>query len=580
MTFTGRVIAGTLLVLVVSVVVLLWTADIALRRDLEGEVASNLRREALIVREGLPADPSAAQTWIYRIGQETGYRITLIAPDGTVTGESDYATLPLPSIEKHGSRPEVRAAFADSVGVSKRKSATVGRELIYVAIPGGPGVIRVAADLEHVDGIVHRAQLAVALAALIALLVGALVAWITAGSVTRPLTAITEAARSIAAGQAPRFPHSGIRDIDTLVQALRQMHHDLAERFENLRHEQAESAAMVAAMVEGVVAADARGQIVTANPAARELLGYDPQAPLPDIQQLFRGRSVREIVRLVSEGSSVEGEEVAIDGRTIVISARPLPTGGVILVLHDQTELRRLEAVRRDFVANVSHELKTPLTSISGYAETLLAERPDAQTERQFLETILANAHRMQRLVDDLLDLARIESGRWQPDLAAIDLVDVAAEVVSDFAGRGDELGVTLSTDIRPGAGTLLADPEGVRLVLRNLLDNALRYTAAGGRITLHSSVEEEGISLQVEDTGSGIPQEHLSRVFERFYRADPSRSRAEGGTGLGLAIVRHTVEAHGGRVGIESELGSGTRVSAWFPGGLTEGRSGAVTKP
>jgi two-component system phosphate regulon sensor histidine kinase PhoR len=451
---------------------------------------------------------------------------------------------------------------------------------MYVAVPGGPGVVRVAADLDHVDGIVHRAQLAVALAALVALLIGTLAAWITAGSVTRPLTAITEAARTIAAGQAPRFPHSGIRDIDTLVQALRQMHHDLADRFENLRQEQAESAAMVTAMVEGVVAADSRGHIVTANPAARELLGYGPQTPLPEIQQLFRGRSAREIVRRVSEGTPVEGEEVGIDGRKIVISARPLPTGGAILVLHDQTEIRRLEAVRRDFVANVSHELKTPLTSISGYAETLLAERPVAPTERQFLETILANAHRMQRLVDDLLDLARIESGRWQPDLAAMDLADVAAEVVADFAGRGDELGVTILTDIGPGAGTLLADPEGVRLVLRNLIDNALRYTPAGGRITLRSSVEEEGISLQVEDTGSGIPREHLSRVFERFYRVDPSRSRAEGGTGLGLAIVRHTVEAHGGRVGIESELGEGTRVAAWFPGGLTEGRSGAVTKP
>ena len=580
MTFTGRVVAGTLLVLVVSVVVLLWTADFALRRDLEGEVAANLRREALIVREGLPAGAAEAQAWIYRVGQETGYRITLIAPDGRVTGESDYASLPLPAIENHGGRPEVVAALADSLGVSKRRSATVGRELMYVAVPGGPGVVRVAADLDHVDGIVHRAQLAVALAALVALLIGTLVAWITAGSVTRPLTAITEAARTIAAGQAPRFPHSGIRDIDTLVQALRQMHQDLAERFEHLRHEQAESAALVTAMVEGVVAADARGQIVTANPAARTLLGYGPRTPLPDIQQLFRGRAARDIVRRVIEGASVEGEEVGIDGRKIVISARPLPTGGVILVLHDQTEIRRLEAVRRDFVANVSHELKTPLTSISGYAETLLAERPDAQTERQFLQTILANAQRMQRLVDDLLDLARIESGRWQPDLAAIDLADVAAEVVADVAGRGDELGITIVTDIDPGAGTLLADPEGVRLVLRNLLDNALRYTPAGGRITLRSRVEEDGILLQVEDTGSGIPREHLSRVFERFYRVDPSRSRAQGGTGLGLAIVRHTVEAHGGRVEIESELGSGTRVAAWFPGGLAESGSGAVTKP
>ena len=572
MTFTGRVVAGIVFVLVTSVLVLLWTADVALRRDLERDVAATLRREAQVVREGLPTDPGAAQSQIHRIAEETGYRITLIAHDGTVVGESDYDALPLPPIENHSSRPEVQSALGDSVGVSKRRSETVGRELVYVALPGGPGVVRVAADLRQVDALVHRAQLAVGLAALVALLIGTLVAWIAAGSVTRPLTAITEAARAIAAGQPPRFPHSGIRDIDALVQALRQMHHELADRFEALRHEQAESAALVAAMVEGVIAADARGRILTANPAARRLLGYGPDAPLPELQQLFRARTAREIVRLVGEGAPVEGEEVGIDGRTLVVSARPLPSGGAILVLHDQTEVRRLESVRRDFVANVSHELKTPLTSISGYAETLLAERPDAATERQFLETILANARRMQRLVDDLLDLSRIESGRWQPALATIDLEEMAAEVWSDVATRGAERGVAFRVAVDPGAATLLADPEGVRLVLRNLFDNALRYTASGGTITLRGTVEEDGVAVRVEDTGVGIPREHLPRIFERFYRVDPSRSRAEGGTGLGLAIVRHTVEAHGGRGGAESHLGRGTTITCWFPGDRTSG--------
>lgn len=572
MSFTGRVIWGTLLVLVVSVVVLLWTADVALRRDLEAEVAANLLREAQVVREGLPTNPEQAQARIHRIAGETGYRITLITPDGTVTGESDYTTLPLPPLENHHTRPEVRAALADTNGIAKRHSETVGRDLLYVAIPGGPGVVRVAADLKAVDTIVHRAQLAVTLAALVALLIGTLVAWVTAGSVTRPLTSITEAAQSIAAGRPPRFPHSGLRDIDALVQALRQMHHDLDERFEALRHEQAESAALVAAMIEGVLAADRRGRILTANPAARRLLGYGPDAPLPDLQELFRARSAREIVRVVSEGGSVEGAEVGIDGRTLLVSARPLPTGGAILVLHDQTEVRRLEAVRRDFVANVSHELKTPLTSISGYAETLLADGADEATSRRFLGTIMDNARRMQRLVDDLLDLSRIESGRWQPALATIDLEDMAADAWSDFTSRAAEGGVAFKVRIDPDAATVTADPEGVRLVLRNLFDNALRYTPRGGTITLRSRRDDGGTALQVVDTGSGIPREHLPRIFERFYRADPSRSRAEGGTGLGLAIVRHTVEAHGGRVWAESHLGEGTTISCWFPAAEPEG--------
>lgn len=574
MTFAGRVVGGILLVLVISVTVLLWTADVALRRDLEADVASALRREALVIREGLPAEPGAAQRWIYKVSQETGYRITLITPDGTVVGESDYAALPLPPIENHADRDEVRAAIAESLGVARRRSETVGRELLYVAVPGGPGVVRVAADLRQVDGTVHRAQLAVGVAALVALLIGAILATVAAGSVTRPLTALGEAARAIASGEAPRFPHSGIRDIDALVQSLRQMHHDLAVRFEALRREQAESAALVASMIEGVIAADARGRVVTANPAARRLLGYEAGVPLPDLPQLFRARQAREVVRTAAEGSAVDGVEVALDGRQVVMSARPLPSGGAIVVLHDQTELRRLESVRRDFVANVSHELKTPLTSISGYAETLLTERPDPEVERKFLETILGNARRMQHLVDDLLDLARIESGRWQPALAANDIRETAEEVWGDFGPRGAERGVRFEVEAADGATTVLADSEGLRLVLRNLLDNALRHTPPGGRIAVRSSPSEGGVTLQVADTGSGIPREHLGRVFERFYRVDASRSRAEGGTGLGLSIVRRTVEAHGGRVAAESALGEGTTITCWFPGGP----GGAVT--
>jgi len=250
----------------------------------------------------------------------------------------------------------------------------------------------------------------------------------------------------------------------------------------------------------------------------------------------------------------------------VLLSGRPLPQGGALLVLHDVTELRRLETVRRDFVANVSHELKTPLTSISGYAETLVSDTTDAETTSRFLAVILANAQRMQRLVDDLLDLSRIESGHWKPAPEILDTALVARESWALLAGVAGQRKVSFEALVGPGAEHVYVDPDALRHVLSNLFDNSLRYTPSGGQITLLAGRDDRGVTLRVRDTGNGIPGEHLSRIFERFYRADPARSREEGGTGLGLAIVKHMVEAHDGRVSATSEVGRGTEIACWFP--------------
>jgi two-component system phosphate regulon sensor histidine kinase PhoR len=422
-----------------------------------------------------------------------------------------------------------------------------------------------------VDATVHRAQAAVGWAALIALGAGLLLALFAGRSIARPLTEITQAANAIAAGRPPRFPHSGIPDVDALVSALREMHGQLNDRFEQLRRDQAEISAVIGSMVEGVVAADARGRVVTANAALRRLLGYREDEPLPELPQLFRAKAARDVVDAVMRGEAIDGREVELEGRTLLATGRPLPQGGVVLVLHDLTEVRRLEAVRRDFVANVSHELKTPLTSISGYAETLVSDKPDAATAERFLDVILGNARRMQRLVDSLLDLSRIESGSWRPTLERIDLGNLARETWAGLAARATAARVGFELDLEPGRGAVIdADADALRQVLTNLFDNALRYTPAGGKVACRLRRADGGSVVSVVDSGSGIPREHLTRVFERFYRADPSRSRDEGGTGLGLSIVKHLVEAHGGRVWAESELGSGTTISAFLPDAVT----------
>jgi two-component system, OmpR family, phosphate regulon sensor histidine kinase PhoR len=565
-TFVKRLVLGSVLILVLTVGILFWTAEHSLRGDLESEIGRTLANEAALVREALPRDSTAWPEVVRRLATQTRHRITLIDRKGWVRADSDFPSGPLPPIENHARRPEVRAALAGGMGMASRKSSTVGRLLLYVAIPGGPGVVRVAAGLDQVDDVVDRAQRAVAGAALLALLIGSLMALAAGRSIARPLIEIGSAARAIAAGAPPRFPRSGVPDIDSLVQALRQMHQQLGDRFDDIRREQAETAALVESMVEGVIAADGRGRIVTANEAARQLLGYEPGEQLPGLPELFRVKAAREVVDAVLAGQTVHDRELEMDERVLLMNARPLPSGGAVLVMHDLTDTRRLEAMRRDFVANVSHELKTPLTSISGYAETLLGDSPDPETTRRFLSTIQANAGRMQRLVDNLLDLARIEAGHWQPELTGVDLMAAATENWSSLRDPDAADSVELTTQVAPDASTVLADADAVGQILTNLFDNAVRYTPAGGRIVFRSRRERDGVAISVSDNGSGITRDHLPRIFERFYRADPSRSREEGGTGLGLAIVKHLVEAHGGRVSAESERGSGTTVTCWFP--------------
>ncbi|MEP7325190.1 MAG: histidine kinase dimerization/phospho-acceptor domain-containing protein, partial [Gemmatimonadota bacterium] len=547
MRFAGRMVAGTVAILLVTVSVLVIVTELSLRNDLEDDFAAALEREALLIREALPPDSLRWNPAVHQLAAQNGHRITVIDRSGRVRADSDVPAEQLTNLENHLGRSEVRAALAGKIGRSERASASVGRDMLYIAVPGGPGVIRVAAGLDQLNLPVHRAQRAVLAAAILAILLGSILAFFAGRSIAQPLTQIAGAARAISAGNVPRFPRSGIPDIDALVRALREMNLTLSERFEALRREQAEIGAVVESMVEGVIGADQRGRIITANQAARQLLGYQADAPMPDLLHLFRGKAAREVVSSVLMGNVINRAEIELDGSSLVMNARPLPNGGVVLVLLDLTEIRRLEMVRRDFVANVSHELKTPLTSISGYAETLTTEPADGETTARFLRVILSNARRMQRLVDSLLDLSRIESGRWQPRIEAVDIGVVAREVAAVVGDAAARQRVRFAVEVAPGAESLQADPDAVRQILTNLFDNALRYAPDGSTVTCLARPADHGIVMSVSDMGKGIAHEHLSRIFERFYRADSSRARDEGGTGLGLAIVKHLVEAHDG---------------------------------
>ncbi len=403
-------------------------------------------------------------------------------------------------------------------------------------------------------------------AALIGLAVGLALLAITWYAIRRPLIALAAAARAIADGNAPTYPESRVSEIAGLVQALRQMARRLADRLGELDRSRAGSNAIIDAMDEGVIATDARGRVITVNRAARTLLEYAEGIELPELRTLFRVKAAREAVDEVLGGSAINDRELLLDDRILALHARPLAGGGAVVVLQDLTEVRRLEAVRRDFIANVSHELKTPLTSISGYAETLLGGDLDDTTRDRFLGTIIANARRMQQLTDDLLDLSRIESGRWTPRPALLGLSDAVTDAWRFFADTAEGRKVKFTVDIADDAGHLTADPDAIRQVLTNLFDNAMRYVPDGGRIAVTARTKGDMVEVAVTDNGIGIPAEHLPRIFERFYRVDPSRSREAGGTGLGLSIVRHIIESHGGEVGAESTPRVGTTIRFTLP--------------
>ncbi|MBL0939519.1 MAG: HAMP domain-containing protein [Gemmatimonadaceae bacterium] len=414
------------------------------------------------------------------------------------------------------------------------------------------------------DVLLSQIRRDIGIAGIATLLIGVVLARALARPVARPIEELRDIARSLAAGDLSRRPSRTITggEVGDLADALRRMSEQLETRLWELQSEEALLVALTESLNEGVIAVDARKRVVRINERGRQMLGLRQALPFPS-SELPMESGLQDSLQLVLSGSQTIVRELRIDERTLVLTVRPLRGGGAVLALLDLTPIRRLETVRSDFVANVSHELRTPLTIISGFVETLQDEELPPPLRRQFLGMAASNVLRMQRIVDDLLDLSRIESGGWVPDPEPLDLALTAGEVLAPLQERAKLKGVQLRTEI--GVRWVFGDQTAVRQILSNLAENALRHTTAG-KVELFSQTEGEGTWIGVRDTGSGIAAEHLPRIFERFYRADPGRSREAGGTGLGLAIVRHLTETHGGRVKAESTVGVGTTIAAWFP--------------
>lgn len=549
-------------VLVASVVIII---DFQLHQRIIEQTTANLAGEARFVASQWTAhvDPDGLAD---QAGEATGYRVTLIDSAGHVVGDSEFDGPALQSLENHSHRPEVIAARATGVGSIRRMSPSTGEEQVYVAVRAPLGTARVSVTTRTVESVFDRARNGVIAAGLVSLILAGLLAALFSRSVSRPITDLRDVAQSLAAGEHRRYPAlSAPGEVGDLADAVHRLAEQLDARMAALSAEQAVLTALVETLNEGVLAISAARQVVRINETGRRLLKLPTALPF-SVDFLPRDAELRTAIELALQGTETERAEAIIGGTTVSLTSRPLAGGGAVLAVFDLTPVRRLEAMRRDFVANVSHELRTPLTVVGGFAETL--QDPDISPERraQFAKSILDNARRMQRIVDELLDLSRIESGHWQPQPQDVRAADLAAEVFSRFNESASSRGIELITRVGSDAEVLRADRTAVEQILLNLIENAMRHTTSGS-ITITSERFDAGVVLRVRDTGSGIGAEHLPRIFERFYRADRGRSREAGGTGLGLAIVKHLAEAHGGWVKAESAVGAGTTISVYFPG-------------
>ncbi len=529
-------------------------------------------------------DRERSDAFCDELGGRLGIRVTLIVPDGTVLGDSEVKLSDLASVENHATRPEILAAKVQGFGTATRLSSTVGVSFLYGARrlehDGRlTGYLRLAVPLVEMEGVRRRVHGFLLLGSLLVLLVAALVGYLTSRQVSHPLRQMAEVAKKIGAGdfsaQAPR----GARDeVGTLGGVLNQMKADLKAKVEELEAERKEAAAILEGMVEGVVAFDLEGRVLFANRAAGRFLGFEPAAvpgkPFLEVCRLPELHTFSKTV--IAEGRETHKELSGFTPGEQVweVVGVPLPGGGGgprggLMVLHDVTENKRLERLRQDFVANVSHEMKTPLTAIRGFAETLLEGALEDQANRGgFVERIKAQAERLDSLIDDTLSLARIERGEVPLNPEKLEWEGLVKRIGETFRKAIAERKISFETRCEPNLPIVQGDANLLEQAIGNLVDNAIKYNRPEGKVLLTVIRSgKNGVRVQVEDTGIGIPKEDLPRVFERFYRVDKARSRDLGGTGLGLSIVKHIVERHGGRVGCESEGGKGSRF--WFEVGV-----------
>ena len=581
MTFQTKLFSAGTIAAAIGLVVagLLFAATTARRTD--AQIEQTLTAEARLAGELLArAAPASAVAELDaeadRIGDLVGARVTFIAADGAVVGDSSESLEGVARMENHASRPEVVEARLQGLGKGRRHSDTLGIDMLYVAVPvTHPAIafVRVALPLTDIRQQFRSVLAAIVAALALALAGAAAISWIISTRVGRRVRAIAGVAERYGTGNlSPSGLDYGDDELGTVARALDDSVQVVGRQLAEQARDHARMEAILAGMIEGVIVVDPHGRLQLANEAARRMLRLDDLPVGRHYLESIRHPAIAELVAAALSGRAPDALQLSPPrdpSRTIMARATPASGGGAhgaVLVLHDITDLRRADQIRRDFVANVSHELRTPLTAIRGYVEALLDTDASGEQGRTFLGIIARHSERMERLVKDLLRLARLDAGQETLDIISCDTRNLVQGVIGDLGPSAESRRQRIEIAVKPGAEALHGDPAKVHDALRNLVANAITYSPEDTTILIDAARADGSVELSVSDEGPGIPEEDLSRVFERFYRVDKSRARDPGGTGLGLAIVKHLIELHHGTARAENRPEGGTRVTITLP--------------
>lgn len=581
MTFRTRAFLGIFFASAVALGVSTLLVEQSMRRfqydDIRESLLSRARLAAYLLALQLPVDDDAAiDQEADEIARLLQVRVTLLSADGRVLGESEADGQALLNLENHAHRLEIEDALRRGAGTAIRPSATTNVETMYAAVlveTGPVRFVRLALPLTRIDEGVASLRRPAVIGLAAGLLIALIGTTIASFLLNRRLRVIADTARRYMAGDFSRPARDHGRDeLGTVANVLDATARELGARLGEMERERAHTDAILHGMVEGVLLVNRGGRLVLTNPAAQTLLQMPGPASDVHYLEVVRHPSIAAAMSAVLSGRPASPTEVELGhapARRVmanVVPVSPQRGGGAVLVLHDITGLRHADQVRRDFVANVSHELRTPLTAIRGYVEALLDTPADAAEARRFLEVISRHTFRMERLVHDLLRLARLDAGQETVERTECSVADLLAGINEALEPLLTSRRQQVRHHIADDAATVNGDAAKLQDILRNLVENASNYSAEDGTIEIDARRGPGGVEITVADRGPGIPDADLRRIFERFYRADRSRSRAPGGTGLGLSIVRHLVELHGGTITAANRDGGGARFTLRLP--------------